>query len=99
MDNIERDIQKANTFVLTMIGKAQADLVDAIAVVFHESPLTEDMMKQFREYEQVIEAVGHITDPTGYRDLLHRGGFEEAARRRKLLDALVEYYGYPAGDD
>ena len=99
MDEIDRDIQRANTFRLAMIGKGLNDLVVAVGEAYHASPLTQSLITEFREYEQRIEHIGHITDPTGYRDLLYSGGFEEAARRRKLIAALIEYYGYPAEDE
>lgn len=98
MDEIERDIRKANELKLTLIGKSFNDLVVTVGKTYHENPLTKGLIEEFRAYEQRIESVGFITDPTGYRDLLLRGGFEEAARRRKLIDALIEYYGYPAED-
>ena len=99
MDEIDQAIHQAKIFKLTMIGKALNDLFVALGETYHDAPLIKSMIDELYEYEDQFQQFGWITDPTGYRDFLHNGGLVELARRKKLLAALIEFYGYPASED
>lgn len=59
-------------------------------VIFSIPNFSEAELKEFEEYISQQESMGFITDPTTYKQVLEKGGFDAARQRIKWLRTLQE---------
>lgn len=59
-------------------------------IIFSLPNISEAELKEFEEYISQQEAMGFVTDPTTYKNVIEKGGFEAIRLRMKWLRTLQE---------
>jgi hypothetical protein len=78
----------ARNIYLTGVGVAIAQMVESCQELVDESGITEESLREFGEYLNQFDAIGAITHPTEYRNMLYSGGLDKARKRVELVRTI-----------